>query len=159
MSYKITSIAGVLPPGSVSSTQELQLGTIAQGRDETLGAGEFIYLKGAANTTVGMAVIYNTYAGTTVLATAASRGPTAIALGSTVASTYGWYQISGTAVVKSGTVAAGGVGHATGTPGTVDDAVVVGDKIDGLVFKAADADGFATAQLSRPSMNGNDLIV
>ena len=75
-----------------------------------------------------------------------------------VANQFGWYQISGAAVIKAGTVAANGSVYATATAGTVDDAVVSGDKVDGARFKTADGTpsaGFAYCQLARPSLNGN----
>ena len=43
----------------------------------------------------------------------------------------------------------------TATAGTLDDAVVAGDKVDGALFAAADSGGFATIQLSRPSATGS----
>jgi hypothetical protein len=75
-----------------------------------------------------------------------------------VANQFGWYQISGSAVVKAGTVAANASVYVTATAGTVDDAVVATDKIDGARFKTADgtpAAGFAVVELSRPALNGN----
>jgi hypothetical protein len=55
-------------------------------------------------------------------------------------------------------VAAGGLMYVTATAGTLDDAVVSGDKIDGGVFKTANGTpgtGLATAQICHPSLNGN----
>jgi hypothetical protein len=44
---------------ATSTTQNHQLGLVIQGRDPTLGVGEFIYLKGVASTVVGSIVNYD----------------------------------------------------------------------------------------------------
>jgi hypothetical protein len=79
-------------------------------------------------------------------------------MSASVANQYGFYPITGTAVVKAVTIAADKPLYATATPGTVDDAVVTGDKIDGFVSKTADGTpsaGLALVQLSSPDLNGN----
>jgi len=141
-----------------STTQNLPIGTRIKAIDPTLGEGEFIYLKGLASTAIGELVIFDQYANTTTRAVAGSRGPAAVAMSANVANQYGWYQISGSAVIKAGTVASNGNVYVTATAGTVDDAVVSGDKVDGARFKTADGTpsaGFAYCQLARPSLNGN----
>ena len=162
MAYTKTSTAVGLPvvSATVASGTYIKtpaVGTIAQFTDPTYGTGEFIWLNGCANTVVGDVVIYDQYAGTTTLATAGSRGPAAVAMSANVASQQGWYQIGGSAVVKSATVAANAKVYATSTAGQVDDAVVSGDQITGAVFKTADGTpsaGFAIVQIDRPSMDG-----
>lgn len=150
--------AGLQAIADTSSTQAAPIGTVVRAVDTTYGEGEFIYLKGVASTVVGSAVIYDTYANTTTLAAAGSRGPLAVAMSANVANQFGWYQISGSAVVKAATVVANGNVYVTATAGTVDDAVVAGDKVDGARFKTADGTpsaGFAVCQLARPSLNAN----
>lgn len=149
---------GVQAIADTSTTQQHPLGTTVRAVDSTYGEGEFIYLKGAASTAVGDLVIFDTYAATTTRSVAGSRGPAAVAMSANVASQYGWYQIAGSAVVKAATVAANGNVYVTATAGTVDDAVVSGDKVDGARFKTADGTpsaGLAVVQLERPSLNGN----
>jgi len=159
MAYKFTDPKAGLQDIAVTSTvQNHPIGTRAHAYDSTYGEGEFIYLKGLASTAVGETVIYDTYANTTKRAVAGDRGPAAVAMSANVANQYGWYQIAGSAVVKAGTVAAAGACYLTATAGSLDDAVVSGDKIDGMRFKTADGTpsaGFAVAQLARPSLNGN----
>jgi hypothetical protein len=163
MAYTKTSTEVGFPPITSSVAQgdyvkTPAIGTIAKFTDPTFGTGEFIWLNGVANTVVGSLIVYDQFAGTTTLSVVGSRGPVAVAMSANVASQQGWYQISGAAVVKSGTVAANGSVYATATAGVVDDAVVAGAKIDGAVFKTADgtpSSGFAIVQLDRPSMNGN----
>lgn len=92
-----------------------KLGDIVQATDPVYGAGEFIYLLGVANTVVGSVVTYDgANAGTPTWQTAlapstANLGqPLAVAMSANVANQYGWYQISGSAVVATnGTLAAG----------------------------------------------------
>jgi len=141
-----------------STTKQTNIGTRVKGFDPIYGEGEFIYLTGVASTVVGDLVIFDQYAGTSTRAVAGSRGPCAIAMSANVASSYGFYQIAGSAIVKAGTVAANGNVYVTATAGTIDDAIVSGDKVDGARLKTADGTpsaGFAIAQISRPSLNGN----
>lgn len=85
---------------TASATQQHKLGEIRQAWDATLGAGEFIYLKGVANTAVGSVVTYNSQTFATTLAAVGNKisFPVAIAMSACVANDFGWYQISGVAV-------------------------------------------------------------
>lgn len=142
-----------------STTLQLPLGTRVRAYDPTYAEGEFVYLKGVASTAIGDVVIFDQYANTTTRVVAGSRGPAAIAMSANVANQYGWYQISGSAVVKTAAgVAANARPYATATAGSIDDAVVAGDAIDGARFKTADGTpsaGFAILQFDRPCLNGN----
>ena len=159
MAYVVTEDK-VIPQAiaDTSSTKLVPLGTRIKAVDSAYGEGEFIYLAGVASTAIGDLVIFDQYAGTTTRAVAGSRGPAAVAMSANVASSYGWYQIAGAAVVKAGTVAANGNVYLTATAGTIDDATVSGDKVDGARLKTADGTpsaGYAIVQISRPSLNGN----
>ncbi len=159
MTYRFTeALVGMQPIADTSTTQQHPIGMRIKAFDPTYGEGEFIYLKGVASTVIGDLVIYDQYANTTTRAVAGSRGPAAVAMSANVASQYGWYQIEGSAVIKAGTVVANGNVYVTATAGTVDDAVVAGDKVDGARFKTADGTpsaGLAICQLARPSLNAN----
>ena len=163
MANFISTESEIIPQGitETSTTQNLPLGKIinAVDKDTTLyGVGEFIYLKGLASTAIGEPVIYDLDAGTTTRVVAGSRGNNAYAMSANVANQYGWYQIAGTTVVKTGTVASGARPYATATAGTLDDAVVSGDAIDNARFITANGTpsaGFALMQINRPSLNGN----
>ena len=149
---------GFQPLVNTETTQYHPLGTVVTGTDPTYGEGTFVYLKGVASTAVGSAVIYDNNAATTTLTVAGSRGPVAFALSANVASQYGWYQVEGVCVGITGTVAAGGRVYSTATPGSTDDAVVAGDKVDGAIFKTADGTpsaGRALIQAHWPCMAGN----
>jgi hypothetical protein len=150
--------SGVQAIADTSTTQQHALGTLIRAVDEVYGEGEFVYLKGVASTVVGSVVIFDSKLATTTLAVAGSRGPAAVAMSANVANQFGWYQVSGSAVAKAGTVVANASPYVTATAGTIDDAVVAADKIDGARFKTADGTpsaGFAVLQLARPSLNGN----
>jgi len=102
-----------------STTKKVPLGTIVHAYDETLGEGEFIYLKGVGSTIVGSIVRYDD-AFQTALATSALTDslPLAVAMSANVATYYGWYQIAGLAVAakaSASTMADGaGIGAASG---------------------------------------------
>lgn len=125
--------------------------------DPTYGEAEFIYLNGLAATAAGDVVTYNENTNVTKRGVAGDRGPVAVAMSANLASFLGWYLIAGDIPVNTAatTVAANANGYWTATPGALDDAVVSGDKVDGLVFKAANSGGFTLAQIDRPSANGN----
>lgn len=140
--------------GSVDAAAAVPVGTIVRATDPTYGAGEFIYLAGVASTAVGSWVTYNLDDGSTVLLAANAIGPVAVAMGATVASTWGWYQISGKAVGKAlASYADNGLVFATATAGSVDDAVVDGDMVH-LAKGASAVDtpstGLAEFEISRP---------
>lgn len=158
MTYVIsTPLIGAQPIAVTDTTQNHALGTIVKAIDPTYGEGEFVYLAGVASTAVGSVVIFDQKAGTSTLATAGSRGPVGVAMSANVASQYGWYQVSGSAVAKvAAAVAAGAPAYVTSTAGSIDDAVVAGDKIDGFVFKVlASGAGTTVAQIARPALDGN----
>lgn len=100
--------SGVTQPNAASATPTppLVLGMVARASDPTFGQGEFILLAGVASTIVGSLVIYNTVSFTTTLCpvTANLGQPVAVAMSANVAATtWGWYQIGGVAVVAKST--------------------------------------------------------
>jgi hypothetical protein len=148
---------GMQPINETSATQNHPLGLLVQGRDETYGDGEFVYLKGVASTAAGDLVCYNSSSGNTVRAViggTGSSGPCAVAMSANVASQYGWYQVSGAGPVNSATVLANTSMYLTSTAGQIDDAVSANNQVSGVVIKAASSGGFATCQISRPSVIG-----
>jgi hypothetical protein len=158
MAYEITNpIVGAQPIADTSTTQLNPLGLIVQAVDATLGAGEFVYLQGLAATAVGSWVTYNASDNSTALLAANAIGPVATAMSANVASQYGWYQISGKAVGLALTGFADNANvYATATAGSVDDAVVAGDRVK-LAKGASAVDTPATGQayfeIQRPFMD------
>lgn len=157
MAFVITdAVLGAQPIATTETTASTvhALGDIVQAKDPTYGSGEFIYLKGVANTVVGSWVTYNLDDFTTTLLAANAIGPVAVAMSANVASQYGWYQISGKAVGKAlAAYADNGLVFATATAGSIDDAVVDGDMVH--LAKGASAvdtpsSGLAEFEISRP---------
>jgi hypothetical protein len=118
-----------------------------QGQDPTYLVGEFIYLSGVASTGIGDWVTFNQDDNSTTLLAANAIGPVAVSMSANVASSYGWYQIYGKAVGKAlaGFVDNANV-YATATAGSVDDAVVAGDRVKAA--KGASAVGTPSAGLA-----------
>lgn len=158
MAFKIrNALIGSQPIADTDTTQRHPLGTIVTADDPTYAAGEFIYLKGVASTVVGSWVTYNMDDGSTTLLAANAIGPVAIAMSINVASQYGWYQIQGKAVGKvlAGFVDNGNV-YATATAGSIDDAIVAGDRVKGAVGASAidtPSTGLAEMEIARPFMD------
>ena len=118
------------PIAETSTTLKHRLGDRFKCSDATYGPGEFIYLQGVASTAVGSWVTFNQDDGTTALLAANAIGPVAVAMSANVADQYGWYQIYGKAVAKALTgFADNGNVYATATTGSVDDAIVAGDRV------------------------------
>ena len=146
------------PIAETSTTLKHRLGDRFKCSDETYGPGEFIYLAGVASTAVGSWVTFNQDDHTTALLAANAIGPVAIAMSAnTAATSYGWYQIYGKAVgLCLALFADNGNVYATATAGSVDDAVVAGDRVKNA--KGASAIGtpsgsFAEFEISYPVMD------
>ena len=147
-----TGVMHISPGGLdvVDSSAQVGVGTVAQD-----GSGnEYKYLQGAASTSAGSVVIYDE-AGVTSLAVADDVGPIAIAQAATIANTYGWYLINGSGSADTADdVADNGDVYLTATPGSVDDAVVAGDRVHGALFRAAGTGASTVAiQLFNPMVD------
>jgi hypothetical protein len=158
MAFRITDVkVGTQPIATNSATQLHALGTIVRAVDPTYFGGEFIYLKGLAATAVGTWVTYNPDDFSSALLAANAIGPVAVAMSACVASEYGWYQIQGKAVgLALASYADNGLVYATSTAGSVDDAVVAGDRVKGALGASAvgtPSSGFAEFEIARPWMD------
>lgn len=150
-----TSTAPWIGGGTSNTTPPL--GTIVRANDPTYGMGEFIFLKGVASTAVGSWVTYNDDDYSTTLLAANAIGPVAVAMSANVASQYGWYQIQGKAIGKAltGFVDNANV-YATATAGSVDDAVVAGDRVKNAKGASAvdtPSTGLAEFEIDYPVMD------
>lgn len=155
MTYVINDpVVGSQPINQTEDVQKHPFGTIVTASSLVYGVGEFIYLKGVASTVVGSAVIYNADDFTTALLGANAIGPVAVSMSINDAATkFGWYQISGKAIVRAGTVVDNANVYATATGGVVDDAVVDGDMVHLAKFASADGTpsaGLAEVEIHRP---------
>ena len=159
--YQIMNpIVGMQSIGDTSTTQNEVLGTIVQANDvasTAYGAAEFVYLKGLASTVLGSFVTYNADDNSTALLAANAIGPVAVSMSINVASQYGWYQISGKAVGKAlAGYADNGLVFATATAGSIDDAVVAGDRVKlakGASAVGTPSSGLAEFEIQRPFMD------
>lgn len=158
--------AGCQPITDTSTTARHPVGTIitAHDADGTYGGAEFIYLKGVASTTVGLVVGYNSTTYTTALG-ALGRNlphPVAVAMSANVANQYGWYQISGIAVVAKSSATSFAANAALGllTTGTGLVAATASERqIHGALVMtvASAASGRTTVTIicNRPHMGGS----
>ena len=156
----INPIVGMQDIADTSTTQNHVLGTIVQAKDiasTAYGSGEFIYLLGVASTVLGSFVTYNADDNSTALLAANAIGPAAVSMSINVASQYGWYQISGKAVGKAlAGYADNGLVFATATAGSIDDAVVAGDRVKlakGASAVGTPSSGLAEFEIQRPFMD------
>lgn len=120
MAYSVFSVAGAQPIAETSTTQKHPLGFMVSGVDPTYGAGEFVYALGVASTVVGSVVTYDpsTYQTTLCAVGGGIPRPIAIAMSANVAASYGWYQVSGVAVVKKQCTVSLAAGAAVGVLST-----------------------------------------
>lgn len=159
MAYSIVNQALGLPKiASTSLTSypaTAPLGTIVDAVDPTYGAGRFIFLKGLAATAVGTWVTYNNDDYSTTLLAANAIGPVAVSMSANVASQYGWYQIQGKALgLALASFADNGNVYATSTAGSVDDAVVAGDRVKNAVGASTiTGAGLAEFEINNPFMD------
>lgn len=106
--YPTSPRMGLPPIGSITASvagayPAVRAGEIIEAFDQTLGGGEFIFLRGVASTAIGSLVTYDTTNNTTTLAphTAHLAQPLAVATAAnTVTTSYAWYQIEGVAPIK-----------------------------------------------------------
>lgn len=137
-------VGGKVIPQAIADTSTVQLlplGTRVRAVDTAstaYGEGEFIYLKGATSTVVGSFVTYNQGTNVASLLVANAIGPVATSMSINVASSYGWYQIYGQAVGKGLAALADAANiYGTSTAGSVDDAIVAGDRVQNAVTTSA----------------------
>lgn len=164
-----TAAAGTLctsPPPAGRSTPG-RLGSIAKADHLVYGEGEFIYLVGVVSTAIGSLVTWNgisaggvdTYQTAIATTTTLKGSPLAVAMSANVAGQYGWYQISGSAVVATnGTLAAGpGPVFVSTTAGQATSTQAAGTQIENAVNVTATGTpsaGFAVVNIDRPFFEG-----
>lgn len=116
---------------------------------------EYIYLKGVASTIAGSVVTYDELGVTTLIA-ANAKGPVAVAMAATDATTdFGWYCIFGScdADVVASSADNSTVGRET-TDGKIGDGRAAGDEIVGMIQREATTTAaLATVQLTYPFVN------
>lgn len=139
-------------PGDIHDAAKNPLGMIAKGIDASGYFAEYVYLKGIGSTVLGSWVFYDEI-GISTLTVANSLGAVAVATGATVASTWGWYQITGrVSALCLASYADNAKVWVTSTPGSVDDADVAVDFVTNAIGRSArdTTTGLAVFQINRP---------
>jgi hypothetical protein len=165
MYIPVENMLGIQPLGQSSTIQNQDLGTVIRARDPVYGQGEFIYLLGVASTIAGSVVTWGgattgtpTYQTALAPATANLGRPIAVAMSANLAGAFGWYQISGQAVVATnGTLATGpskvflaGSGQVTSTAGA---GLEVNNSIN-VTATGTPAANQAVVEINRPYAEG-----
>ena len=132
-------------PSSITSVDDSAL--VPVGTRTFVGVNEYIYLKGVASTVAGSVVHYDEV-GVTALAVADGKGAIAIAQAAVVANKYGWYLINGSSqgLVLTGFADNGDL-YLTATAGSLDDAVVDGDRVHNAWGRSAISSGKALLEI------------
>lgn len=150
-------LAGMQPIANTSTVQNHPLGMRVKAVDPTYGEGEFIYLSGVTGTVVGSWATIHEDGFTTTLLAANDIGQLGVAMSINVGSQYGWYQISGKAVgLALASYADNGLVYATSTAGSIDDAVVAGDRVKKAIGASAvgtPSTGLAEFEIQYPFMD------
>lgn len=161
MAYRITrGPVGGQPIATNSTVRNHTLGQIVHAEDSSLGAGEFIYLKGVASTVVGSWVRWDSQDWSTALTVQGMVGPVAVAMSACVANEYGWYQISGQASAKAVDVVDSGAVYLDTLVGHAKDAVSATHKVSNALWTSADDTSVvrANVKIFRPflALESND---
>lgn len=154
MTWVVRDPAGTQSITETSTVKNHQLGTKVNAYDDagTYGEGEFIYLLGVASTVVGDIVEYDSsfQTGLVSIAMAVPR-PLAVAMSANVAGQYGWYQISGLAVVAKATALTIAAGAAFGATSGKAVAAATGLLVTGgVVVSIATGTATGTVMIDRP---------
>jgi hypothetical protein len=138
-------------------------GFLGHAVDPVEGGGEFLYLQGVANTVKGSVVTYNPLTGATTLAASGAKGgsPVAVAMAAIGAGQWGWYQVTGNALMSkvSGTaISLGGAVGVSTTAGQVTTSAggaATAGALTGAVCSAAalTTDALVNVGVSRPTVN------
>lgn len=137
--WKVSDRIGVEDLTTIGTAKLWPLGTKIKAVDTgttAYGPGEFIYLEGVASVVRGDICTFNDDYLTARLV-ARAKGAVGVALAACVASNYGWFQILGRGVASSNTTIVDGTqAYACGTTGIIDDAIVAGDFITGMIISS-----------------------
>ena len=128
---------GAQPIAETSATARHALGTIVRAKDATYGEGEFIYAIGVGSTVVGSIVNYDAVYQTALHTSALNvPRPLAVAMSVNLAAGYGWYQISGQAVIAKDPALSLGIGEAIGAASGLAVVVATGSILNGMCVAA-----------------------
>jgi hypothetical protein len=153
-------LVGWQPINQTSTTKQHDLGTRVEAIDRGSngnGQGTFVYAKGLDDTVAGSWVLFNEDDWSTSLLVANDIGNVGIAMSACVSGSYGWYQVRGKAVGAALTGYADNANViATSTAGSVDDALVAGDRVHrakGASAVGGPATGMAEFEINFPEVD------
>lgn len=148
-----------------STTAAVPVGTITKAKDSALGEGEFIYLPTNASVVVGSLMIWRQGASaglcTNVKVPNAANGAGAVcvAMAAGAATSFGWFQIAGTAPIKKTAViiSANKPLFVSTTTGRVRAVLSAGRQVLGMLSGADTVSATSTviATFNRPFLQGN----
>lgn len=144
---------------ATSATQVYKTGTVVKCRDmgsTDRGEAEFMYAKGVASVVAGNYCVISPGGDAAIRTVARSIGQGGVAMAAIVANNWGWFQISGRAIVTAGTVLDDTTPYLSATDGSLDDAVVTGDVVYGARFAGATDTGQALIDLRYPTTQDTD---
>jgi hypothetical protein len=139
------------------------VGTVAGFVEDTLGPANLIYLPGIANVAAGDVVAYDLYPGSATVTRIVSPGnanngrSVAVALAPVGTGQYGWFQLSGVAIVNAIAGVVAGVAFLSATAGSLGSAVIAGSQILGARMSSpvgTPAAGKAYMTLYNPFIQG-----
>jgi hypothetical protein len=153
MSFLVGHVQGIAgEPGEVHTSAKNALGMRSFSQD----GNEYIYLQGCASTVATDWVTFDEAFATTRLVSTGAAGNIAIATAAVNStSSYGWYQVGGSASGNSATTVVDNAQvYATTTAGRVDDDILPGALISGAVFRSTAVSNVATFSLDNPKFAG-----
>lgn len=166
MVWKTSYNAGLGQPvvslAGVHAFPRVAVGTIIKGYDDLMGEGEFIYLPGVAGLTAGDHVVYDLMPGAPTVtrsstANANAAQQSAVAVIAIPAGSYGWYQISGVAIVNVVPGSVAGRAFLSATAGQLSSTQANGSGILSARLSSAagtPVGGQAYITMSRPFVQG-----
>lgn len=168
MAYAFTN-SRIMPKQSiasiVSTTAAVPVGTIVTAKSASFGEGEFIYLPSTASVTLGNLVAFRagaslgSYTNIRVPSGANLGQQVAVAMATGAASTFGWFQISGTApILKSNVIiSANKPVFISTTAGRIRAILSAGRQVLGIITATAAIASVSTSlcTFNRPFMQGN----
>lgn len=140
----------IVPAGALNAVYDAADFGVGELVFDEAGNG-YIFGLGVANCAAGSWVSLDEAVQAALLA-ANAKGRVGVAMAAIVADKYGFFQVYGknTIAKVAASFADNGDVYATATAGTVDDAVVAGDRVKGAWGRSAISGGVATMELNFP---------
>ena len=152
----ISEVGTSQPIDATSTTQKHPLRHVVTCRDTSVndrGEAKFVYMGGLDTTAAGNLVFLD--GDLTELTVANGVGPAAVAMSACPTNSFGWYQLTGQAIITSGTVSDNAQMYVTASAGSIDDAIVAGDEVIGCRSMGASDTGQTLCVILYPKCINN----